>query len=353
MGQIQIDQLLQPTSDGSPSGENLEYDSDSLLLQQEAQGKPERQMGEHKIAAEAPKWGNVSELALGLLKRTKDFRIAVHLASASLAMSDWTAFRDCLALMSGYIDSFWDTVHPQLDAEDDNDPTSRINALAELCDVGTVLSHLREAKLAEARGLGQVSLRLWQIASGELSAVAEDGEAPDLNLIHGVLMECDAQELEATAEAIAESVDLVRKIEKTVTDLVGAGQACSIEPLALELEKELRVLAKPLAERGLAGAVAAKAQGDGSEGDGSQGGAEAAAVVGEIRGREDVVRMLDQICKFYEQKEPSSPVPLLLSRAKRLASKSFLEIIQDLSPKTLDDVRTIGGIDGEKKKDSK
>jgi type VI secretion system protein ImpA len=43
------------------------------------------------------------------------------------------------------------------------------------------------------------------------------------------------------------------------------------------------------------------------------------------------VRLLDESIRWLRAHEPSSPVPLLLERAKRLMAKDFLEILQDLA----------------------
>ena len=64
---------------------------------------------------------------------------------------------------------------------------------------------------------------------------------------------------------------------------------------------------------------------------------------GTIRGREDVVRALDRICEYYAQYEPSSPLPLILQRCRRLVSSSFLEIVRDLAPDALAQVQAITG----------
>ena len=44
------------------------------------------------------------------------------------------------------------------------------------------------------------------------------------------------------------------------------------------------------------------------------------------------MRLLDLVVRYYERHEPSSPLPLLLSRARNLADKGFLEILQELAP---------------------
>jgi type VI secretion system protein ImpA len=53
--------------------------------------------------------------------------------------------------------------------------------------------------------------------------------------------------------------------------------------------------------------------------------------------------MLDKICAYYSRYEPSSPVPLLLQRAKRLVSKDFMEILQDLTPDSVSQAQKICG----------
>ena len=70
-------------------------------------------------------------------------------------------------------------------------------------------------------------------------------------------------------------------------------------------------------------------------------------MTGTIQTREDVIRVLDQCCDWYARHEPGSPVPLLLQRAKRLVSKSFIELVQDLSPSGLTEVQTIVGLDSQ------
>jgi type VI secretion system protein ImpA len=61
-------------------------------------------------------------------------------------------------------------------------------------------------------------------------------------------------------------------------------------------------------------------------------GPEGFAINGTIQSRQDVIRLLDQICEYYARTEPSSPLPLLLRRARRLAEMDFLQIVDELTP---------------------
>ena len=57
----------------------------------------------------------------------------------------------------------------------------------------------------------------------------------------------------------------------------------------------------------------------------------------------------DYFNDYYKKNEPSSPVPLLLKRAKGLVNKDFSELMQDLSPKTLKELEVIFGADKKSK----
>ncbi|MDD1618155.1 MAG: hypothetical protein LUQ52_01280, partial [Methylococcaceae bacterium] len=62
-----------------------------------------------------------------------------------------------------------------------------------------------------------------------------------------------------------------------------------------------------------------------------------------IQSRQDVISEIDEICKYFEHYEPSSPVPFLLQRAKKLLSMNFMEILQDLTPDAVSQAEKICG----------
>jgi type VI secretion system protein ImpA len=71
----------------------------------------------------------------------------------------------------------------------------------------------------------------------------------------------------------------------------------------------------------------------------------APSISGEVTNRDDVVRLLDRICAYYEKYEPSSPIPLLLTRAKRLISKDFIDVLRDIAPDAVAQAEAIRGRD--------
>jgi len=65
---------------------------------------------------------------------------------------------------------------------------------------------------------------------------------------------------------------------------------------------------------------------------------------GTVQSRQDVVRLLQRICEYYERTEPSSPLPLLLRRAQRLAEMDFLQIVDELTPSMRAQLEPIVGV---------
>lgn len=117
-----VDALLTPIGEASPCGDNLEYDADFMALTTAAQGKAEQQFGDTVIPAVEPDWRDVAERADAQLRRGEDVRAAVLLLRAATRLQGVAGFTAGLQLLTSLLDTFWDGIHPKLDADDDNDP---------------------------------------------------------------------------------------------------------------------------------------------------------------------------------------------------------------------------------------
>ncbi len=334
---IDIDCLLQAVAPETPCGEDLEY-QDVMTLEGLAKEKPEQEIGGTFVPAQQPDWRAVRNSALEVTGKTKDLRVLVILVRALVETDGYLGLRDGLALTRGLLERYWDGIHPVLDPED-NDPTFRINTLTTLCDAQTTLQGIRNAPLVASRALGRFSLRDLAMASGELAA-APDTEPPDRAAIEAAFMDVDLEELKATAEAIESAGSDVAAMETYVAEQVGVANAPSLEALTNLLKESTLALQEPLARRGVQTAAAEDAVVEGAAGGGAPG---ARPLAGEVTSRDDVIRVLDKACDYYRRHEPSSPVPLLLERAKRLVNKDFMEIINDLAPDGLTQVQAIRG----------
>ncbi|NWD58193.1 type VI secretion system protein TssA, partial [Pseudomonas veronii] len=68
---------------------------------------------------------------------------------------------------------------------------------------------------------------------------------------------------------------------------------------------------------------------------------------GDIANRDDVLRSLDKILAYYTRHEPSSPLPVLLNRAKHLVHADFAAIVRNLIPDGMSQFENLRGPDGE------
>jgi len=337
MAVIELDELLSPLSEDQPCGDDLEYDAAFIELENATKGTPEQQMGDTIVAAEEPDWKAVRSQALDLFGKTRDLRVVAYLTRALANVDGLPGLRDGLALVKGLCEQQWDHVHPQLDPDDDDDPTMRVNTLESLADDETIVPEIRKVPLVSLQGVGQFSLRSIEIAKGEVQPTEEEEAAglPDLALIEGAFGDCELEELQATTDAITESIEHALAIESVVTGFVGATEGPNLGELQNLLKEIQPVLAEQLAARGVAV--------EGMEGAEASGAAAGQPVSGEITSNADVNRMIDKICEYFRRNEPSSPVPLLLQRAKRLVAKDYMEILQDLTPDAVSTARMITG----------
>lgn len=347
MSVIDLESYLEEISPDAPCGEDLEYDGEYGEMERATVGKDEQQFGDTVIPAEDPDWRDVKRKCLSLLKRTKDIRVAAHLARALAATDGLEGFSDAISLIQGYVEKYWDEHHPRLDPDDDNDPTFRVNTLVSLCDPDSTLRLVRQAPLVRSKMLGQFGLYHVDIAEGEISAPSDMDNPPSKAMIDAAFTDVESAEIQTTYDAVKLAIENVQTIEREVTEKVGVADAASLKPLVDTLAEAEKILAEQLRRKGAfdepAEESAEATTGSGTGGGTAGGNAVSQAITGEITSRQDVIRTLDKICDYYERFEPSSPLPLLLRRAKRLATASFMEILQDLTPDGVAQAIAIGG----------
>jgi type VI secretion system protein ImpA len=343
MSVIDTEQLLRELSADAPCGADLEYDPAFMEMARLASGKPAQEIGGQVIPGEEPDWPAVKRSCLSLFARTHDLRVSVYLTRALLGTDGLAGFAEGLALTRSLIERYWEPMHPRLDPDDDNDPTIRVNTLAGLADRDLTVSTLRLMPIAISRRIGRFSLRDHEIASGALPR-QEGSTAPDAATMDAAFLDMDGGELQANAEAAKAAFDAAVALERAIDAAVGAAAGAEFSALKSTLKSIQALLGQQLARRGLGSGE--MAGGDAGEaGVAAAGGGMSMGMSGTPQSREDIIRLLDQACDWYRRHEPSSPVPLLLERAKRLVSKNFIELVQDLSPGGLTEIQTIAGLD--------
>ena len=336
---------MAPFDGDSPCGDDLEYDPDFVELETLAKPKDEQQVGDAVIAGEAVDFNDVGKRALELLGRSKDLRIAVILGEAVLHTDGFDAFGKVMEYIDRVLDLHWDNVHPMLDADDDDDPTMRVNAIRGLTGADTMLKAVRWAPLTMSRGMGRFGLRHVQVAEGENSPSADMETVPTTAIINGAFADTDEDVMAATRAGLSKARESLKQLGKTLDARIG-GSSPDLSPLDKLLFKAQGAVNKALGGDEPAdapeGAQDSPASGGGSGGGGRPAGG--GGPMGAIASNDDVVRAIDRICEYYARYEPSSPVPLLMQRARRLVAADFMTIMRDMASGGVEQVSTISGI---------
>jgi type VI secretion system protein ImpA len=338
-----LENYLTEIAPDSPCGASLEDDFAFAQLENEAKFVGERQMGGEIVPEVEPDWKKVRASALDLLTRSRDIQIAMHLSCALLHTDGISGLNEGLSLIHGLLAKYWEEVHPRQDPEDDY-PILRVNTLGTLKDGKKILGPLGKLPLTQSKA-GNFCWREIELSRDvEANVIPKSDQIPDMALIEVAFLDTPLDFLKNQAAHFKQTQKLLQDIVALVADKAGSVNTPDIAPLLGMLININKFLAEKIQQR------AEAVQDEGAEAEtmpGVEGEAvpsRAPAKNGGIQSREDVIRSIDAICKYFERYEPSSPVPLLLLRAKKMLTMNFMEILSELAPDAVKQAETICGV---------
>ncbi|MDR0353353.1 MAG: type VI secretion system protein TssA [Opitutaceae bacterium] len=344
---IDLSRFLEPVPGDDPAGEDLAATGALFELDRMILGKPETQFSQ----AEEADWRAVRERCEELLGQSRDLRVATALAVALLKTKGFPGFAAGLSLVRDMLATYWETLWPKLDPEDGNDPQERVNGLNNLAaPIGTAgdpyktLETLRKTPVTQSREAGAWGLDAI-LAARDGAPLLDGSAAPSTALIDGAFSDSPPEFLAETSAAIDSALESAQALIAWFTDTLSASTWPTFEPLIADLKKLKTALDSHTGAEGGAGESGA-AQAETREDGGALSAADASAArraPAGIATREDVVRTIDLIIAYYSRNEPSSPIPLILERVKRLVPMNFMDIIKDMTPDAMDRVTLITG----------
>jgi type VI secretion system protein ImpA len=336
----ELESLLAPIAGDSPAGTALDGSLELSALEL-ASAEPEEAVVPGVERSDGRNWRELRDQSQALLERSKDLRVAVILVRALLQLEGLPGFCAGVRLMCELVERYWDVIHPALDPED-GDAVMRSNAMQELVS-SPFLAQLRVAPVFGNDRSVKATVNDLLLATSHPLGKPELSQAPS-HIVFGVLdalgpvtLREHVSLLGSTRERLAALLEFV--LEKTgstlqlgaILKLEAKGAPGLLDGLHQALSAEAARLAKD---------EAPKVAGGATNGDGEPRGSSS----GEISRREDVIMMIERICGYYARVEPSSPVPLLLQRAKRLVTMDFLDIVRDLADQGLPQLGIVAGI---------
>lgn len=334
----------QKINDESPSGLNLEDDSEFQNFFFEAEGVPEKYDGQNTNPAEPPEWRNIKKKALSYLKTTKDLKLVSVLAQSILNTEGLVKFEEILSGISNLIIEQWNTLYPPLD-EDDGDPIRRLSSLGYLSDNRFIIGILKTIPLAKSKRLGIICQKDIE-SVGNLSCDDSDYEQTILQ-IKAVFKDCDQNEVESTSKAIINCIEHLKTINYTFEKNASNIYSVDFDNLIKTLNQMQNTYEKyaEIETETETETVSTQDSDDSNMGTIEEEKANLHTFKNtKLSSRKDIELCIDQMCEYFAEYEPSSPVPLLLKRSKKLLNMNFIDIMKEIATDGLEQVNSLGGI---------
>ncbi len=351
MSSVEIELLQLPIEGPHPCGEDLEYDSEFLALQQAMQGKREQQFGATIIPAEPPDWSKVERLAKQLCQRTRDLRVLVPLTLAWTESRGLPGYVEGLELVDVVLQKFWDELHPRITDGGYEDPLPRMNALAALAESEGIGRSVRDARLLED---GSLSMSLRQVEALLDSSRADQIDYPGgLSRLREVARRADESNA-APVLALRAALALLQRIRETSERALGQSWAPDFSRLERSMRTVVQILPEkaqqappaPVHEQAEAMHKPMPTTHEAMPAAVASGGAGLRPVKIqeiEISSRDDVQVLLEKACQYLERAEPSHPSPMLIRRAQKLLDLNFFQIIEELVPEGVQKIESLAG----------
>lgn len=330
---LDVETLLAPVSEEAPAGEDLSFDPGRYELEAvfETSVGVDPTTGEAVSAADVD-WRKVVRLIQEQFARSKDVWLAVYLCRAGAGSGDLETLSVGAQTLAGLLEQYWETAHPVLEDGDAQMRAAPFYSLATRTDFLAPLERtplLRHARFGAFSGADFERFR------------SQGAEAEGYGLFRTALQNLPDGALSELRTTLADMEQAFRRADAAFTEQAGSSASPNLTPLYDTLGKIRRAVASFSDPDGDAGAEGGDTSADaGAEDTGGQGGG-GRRFGGQVDSREDVLRALDSIADYYRRREPASPMPVLMDRAKAWVNADFLTLLRDIAPDGVDQARLV------------
>lgn len=337
----------------SPCGADLEYDPEFVVLSAKMAAKMDAHYGNFVGAPEPINWSDVDRDCRQLMARSKDIRLAVLFTRSRTRLAGAAGLAEGIVLLRAWLDSFPLTIHPQMssDAESADHEAAleiRMNALQALTDTDGLLSDVREIALTKSTAS---RLRMRDIERAFAHPRPSDALA---------------------SESVARQIRDLRNqrpaalagFDEALTGLAGieAWSRTYLGAYALDLSPLTRLL-RHVGDQGtqtfetdvpVAADDDLSAANAGTETDAAMDGSGDSLLAACAKNptpslqvspgrrasttpwdRHTALERIREARHWFEQHEPSSPIPVLLRRAEQFVGKRYSEVVQAIPAELL------------------
>lgn len=349
-----IKALLAPIAGALPAGPSLRYDLQHMGIRQaREEDDASLPMGEWARPLVKADWRAVSAQCIDLLcNRSKDFQVAAWLCDAWTRLYQVEGFIAGADLLTGLVELYWETGHPQIEDGDDDARAAPFVWLNESLPL-TLMLHLTFIHLPE-RTPSAISLADWDrtlvleqqkknedrsrqapvekvVTRADMTAYAEGNNLLTLALMGdqlqlaiekwSALASLLDQKMADNQPSVARVSDMLRRIAHVVANLIGGRDPRSQPAVALAAS----AMAAPLLTQPQDITMT-----DVTTQELSTGASKAVCRSGAIASREDAYRLLEDVATYLMKTEPHSPTPYLVNRAVSWGRMSLADLMQEV-----------------------
>ena len=319
--------LLNPIPGDNPSGKTLRYDPVYDKIREARREEDVLPQGEWSREVKKADFPLVIKLTSeALATKSKDLQLAAWLTEGVMFRDHIAGLREGLDLLRGFMETFWDTLYPEIDDGDLEFRAGPLGWVGSKLDAGVRRLPLTKSKLdffkyQESRRVGyEADASSEEKAAARATAIAEK--------------KCTAEEFDeavrATGDAYYEklagnltaALESLQSLETFSDEKFGreAPSYASLRTALEELQDFVRQYHKPAEEVGEEPAEAPAEEAVHESAAPAGPGAPAAkkkSVTAEPADREDALQRLAVVAHFLRHESPVNPVPYLLLRALR------------------------------------
>ena len=339
---IDLDAMLQPVSEESPSGENLRYSGLYDEITEARRADDDLNQGDWQTELKVADFRKVIDLGVdALTSKTRDLQIAAWLSEALVKQYGFAGLRDSMKLLTGLQVNFWDTLHPEID---EGDMEGRANAIAWF--ETQAAQSIMTTPITGAKGY---SFRDWEDSKTfDFSENTDNLDSAEQERVSELKTKAEKQrrvtgemwrtEVAATRRANCEQVNF--DIEECWTEFNNLNQAVEEKydrnqmPGLANLKKSLdavhtqlkKLLEQKRKEEPDESDLPAEDGAIGENGVPGVGGASG----GPVGSRRDALRRLNEIAEFFHRTEPHSPISYIVQRAVKWGNMPLELWLQDV-----------------------
>jgi len=354
-----LERLLAPIPGDAPAGADPRADFSATSTynrlrdaRSEARAAERAMDSSGEEATVPPQWRTIRDLADTLLTRqAKDLEVAAWYTEALLRSHGFAGLAAGFRLMLGLVERFWDGLYPAPDEDGMITKVAPVTGLNGEGGDGALTQPIRKVPLLRtSEGL---PLALWQIEQAD-ALESLDAQRRQARIAAGALTAEDVTKAAAAmpvahwvglAAALREARSAWAELAAALDQRAGADAPPTSQVRDL-LESALAIVVRLGGERLAAadqsgGQSAGQSTGAAAEAGAAEAGAPAAeegaalrraARPGEIASRDDALRLLEEVARWFRRTEPHSPLSYTLEDAVRRGRMTLPELLAELMP---------------------